>query len=114
MAALMFVGANLFKTTNPREILCCTGRPVRRKRTGKAKASACSALNDDGAALVGEEEAEALQDLRVHGGGDFAGLRVLLAGVVDTEETGPGCRKLRFGAVAESVGCARSDDVALL
>ena len=33
--------------TKPREILRCTGRPVRTKRTGKEKASACSAQNDE-------------------------------------------------------------------
>ena len=34
---------------------------------------------------IREKFAQALQDLCVHCGGDFAGLRVLLAGVVDAE-----------------------------
>ena len=77
------------KLRDAEEYIAAQAFPVRRKRTGKAKASACFAPNDGAVALVGEEVAEALEDLGVHGGGDFSGLRVLLAGVVDAEEAGP-------------------------
>jgi hypothetical protein len=53
--------------------------------------------------LAYEEPADAAQNLGVHGGGDAAGLRVLLAGVVNAEEVRAVAGEFGFGAVREAM-----------
>jgi len=52
--------------------------------------------------------------LGVHGGRKAASLGVLLAGMIDAEETGGGGGELRFGAMGEREGGARGNYAALL
>src|SRR5690348_17521829 len=64
--------------------------------------------------LFFEEAADPVEDLGVHGGSNAAGLRVLLAGVVDPEETRRSGGDFCFGAVGEFEKRAGSNDAALL
>lgn len=64
--------------------------------------------------LVLEEVADFVEDFGVHGGGDAAGLGILLAGVVNAKQARSSGRDFGFGTVSEFEARARRDDVALL
>jgi hypothetical protein len=73
--------------------------------TGQARASEPRQEHNgaNGGWLFFEEAADATQDRGIHGGGDAAGLRVLLAGVVDAKQARRSGRDLCLGAVSEFV-----------
>ena len=63
--------------------------------------------------LLFEEAADSVEDFGVHGGGDAAGLRVLLAWMVDAKQTRSSGRDFGFGPVREFEARARSNRTAL-
>jgi hypothetical protein len=61
-----------------------------------------------------EESTDAAEDFGVHGERDFAGLGILLAGVIDAEQSNIRGRNIRLRAVGERVSWSGRDQALVL